>query len=159
MTRVFPHPIFFVTLLIVWMILTSFSLGQLILGSGVSFVACRALSALEPQNVGIRRWTPIPRLIGVFLLDMAWSNVQVARIILGRRQPRSSIVEVPLETRDRAVLAILSIIITATPGTAWLGWNPRTGILLMHVFDLEEEAMWRDLMKSRYEKTLMEIFE
>ncbi len=159
MKRILPHPIFFVLLLLMWMILTRFSLGQLILGSAVSFVACRALSALEPNNVTIKRWGPVPRLLGVFLLDMAWSNVQVARVILSRRQPRSSIVEVPLDTRDRAVLAILSIIITATPGTAWLGWNPRTGILLMHVFDLEEEEMWRDLMKRRYEKTLMEIFE
>ncbi|MCJ8139204.1 Na+/H+ antiporter subunit E [Falsirhodobacter halotolerans] len=159
MKRVVPHPIFFCLLLLMWMILTRFSLGQLILGSAVSAVACRALSALEPKNVTIRRWRPIPRLIGVFLMDMAWSNLQVARVILGRRQPRSSIVEVPLDTRDRAILAIMSIIITATPGTAWLGWNPRSGILLMHVFDLEEEEMWRDLMKTRYEKTLREIFE
>ncbi len=68
-------------------------------------------------------------------------------------------IEIELETRNRTALALLAIIVTATPGTAWLGWNPRRGVLLLHVFDLVDEAQWQDLIKNRYEKALREILE
>ncbi|WP_045390351.1 Na+/H+ antiporter subunit E [Falsirhodobacter sp. alg1] len=158
MKRLFPHPALAVFLLLVWLILTRFSVGQLILGSIVACVAAGALKSLEPQRTRILSWRPIPKLLAVFIGDMLWSNYAVACVILRRKPPRSAVIEVPLQTRNRASLAILAIFITATPGTAWLGWNPRNGVLLVHVLDLEEEEMWRELMQNRYERTLMEIF-
>ena len=49
--------------------------------------------------------------------------------------------------------------ITATPGTAWIEYEPRNGQLLLHVFDLIEGDDWVRTIKSRYESLLMEIFE
>jgi multicomponent K+:H+ antiporter subunit E len=56
-------------------------------------------------------------------------------------------------------LAVLAIIVTATPGTAWMEYDAASGSLLLHVFDLVDEASWTDLVKNRYEHMLMEIFE
>jgi multicomponent K+:H+ antiporter subunit E len=53
---------------------------------------------------------------------------------------------------------MLAVIITATPGTAWLEYDDETGILLLHVFDMVEEADWQDLIANRYEALLMEAF-
>ena len=45
---------------------------------------------------------------------------------------------------DENALALLSCILTATPGTAWLEFDRQTGILLIHVLDLENgEALVR----------------
>jgi len=65
----------------------------------------------------------------------------------------------PLELRDPTGLAVLSVIVTSTPGTAWFDYNAARGVLLIHVFDLVDEEGWRELIKSRYEHLLMEIFE
>ncbi len=71
----------------------------------------------------------------------------------------SGFVAIPLDLRDPLGLAILSIIITSTPGTAWVDYNSARGTLLIHVFDLVDEEGWRKLIKNRYEHLLTEIFE
>ena len=159
MKRLFPHPLLTLALILMWMILTRFSLGQAILGTVIAIVASKALAKLEPKTVRIRRWSPIPILLFVLVKDVLASNFHVASLILSGRQPKSGVVEVDLETRNRNILAILAIIISATPGTAWLGWNPRTGKLLIHVFDLREGDVWKTLLQDRYECRLREIFE
>ena len=76
-------------------------------------------------------------------LDIIRSNIAVARLILtgGREgQRRSEFIEIPLDLRSQGALAILAIILTATPGTAWLEYKPATGTLLLHVFDMVDEA-------------------
>jgi len=51
------------------------------------------------------------------------------------------------------------VIITSTPGTAWMDYNSARGEVLLHVFDLVDEAEWLDTIKNRYEHLLREIFE
>jgi multicomponent K+:H+ antiporter subunit E len=119
------------------------------------------MKALEPSKPQIRRWSQIPRLLGVVLIDIIVSNAAVIRIIvLGRQEPRrSGFVMIPLELRDPTGLAVLSCIITSTPGTAWLEYRAANGRLLIHVLDMDDEQEVIDLVKKRYESILMEIFQ
>ena len=66
---------------------------------------------------------------------------------------------IPLELRSPMGLAVLGVIITSTPGTAWIDYNSARGTLLLHVFDLVDEQGWRMLIKQRYERLLLEIFQ
>jgi multicomponent K+:H+ antiporter subunit E len=51
------------------------------------------------------------------------------------------------------------VIVTATPGTSWAGYDAAQGVLTLHVLDLaDEEGMVRTI-KLRYEAPLREIFE
>ena len=56
-------------------------------------------------------------------------------------------------------LAILACIITSTPGTIWMSYEPKQRVLLIHVFDLVDEATWIRMIAERYERPLREIFE
>jgi len=162
MTRLVPHPILAVGLVLMWLLLTRFSLGNLILGGAIAFVAVRALTALQPSRVRLRRWDLIPRLVLIVMYDILRSNVAVARLILsgGRGSGRrSGFIEIPLELHHSVGLAILAVVLTSTPGTAWIQYDTGRGILLLHVFDLVEGEDWVDLVKNRYERLLMEIFE
>jgi multicomponent K+:H+ antiporter subunit E len=162
MTRLVPYPVLTAGLVLMWLLLNRFSVGHLLLGSAVALIAGRSMSALRPAKPRIRRWDKIPRLIGVILFDIARSNLAVATLILtgGRHhRRRSGFIEVPLELHQPAALALLAVIITATPGTAWMQYDPRRDTVLLHVFDLVDEADWIKLVKGRYESMLLEIFE
>lgn len=162
MSRVFPYPLLIVSLIVMWLLMTSFSLGQLVLGTGVALIAAQGLAALGPAKPTIRRWRPIPKLIAIVLYDIVRSNIAVAGLILngGNNNRRvSGFLTIPLDLRSPMGLAILGVIITSTPGTAWIDYNSARGTLLLHVFDLVDEEGWRTLIKERYESLLREIFE
>ena len=91
MSRVLPYPVLTVALLLMWVLLTSFSPGQFLLGAAIAAAASRATAALQPSKPRLRRWQLIPRLVGVVTLDILRSNIAVASIILqGRRRDRVS---------------------------------------------------------------------
>lgn len=161
MSRVLPYPVLTASLLVMWLLLTSFSLGQFLLGGLVALTASRAMTALEPSKPRIRRWRVIPKLAGHVALDILRSNIAVFSIIIqGRRRERvSGFVAIPLDLRDPTGLAVLSCIVTSTPGTAWVEYDPASGILLIHVLDLFDKDAWVSVIKNRYEAPLMEIFE
>lgn len=161
MSRVLPYPVLAAALLLMWLLLTSFSVGQFIIGALVATGASRAMAALQPAKPRLRRWQLIPGLLGTVTLDILRSNIAVARLILpgGRRDRVAGFVAIPLELRDKTGLAVLSCIITSAPGTAWVEYAPDSGILLIHVLDLADEAEWVSLIKNRYEAPLKEIFE
>lgn len=162
MKRFVPHPLLSLALVLMWLLLTRFSLGNLVLGGIIALVAGWALSALQPRGPRIRRWDQIGKLMGIVTYDIIRSNMSVAWLILtgGRQgQRRSQFIDIPLDLRSPSALALLSIIVTATPGTAWVEYRTSSGVLLLHVFDVIDEATWRELIKNRYEALLLEIFE
>ena len=114
-----------------------------------------------PRKPRLRKWYLLPRLLGIVLYDIVRSNIAVASILVrGRRASfKSGFMTVPLDLEDPTALAVLSVIVTSTPGTAWLEYNSLSRTVLIHVLDLVEEEEWRRLIKGRYEALLMEIFE
>jgi multicomponent K+:H+ antiporter subunit E len=158
---ILPYPLLAAGLALMWLLLAGFTPGQLVLAVIVSVASSHALAALGEVSPRIRRWLAIPELFGIVLYDIVRSNVAVASILLsGRRRPRTSgFIVVPIRLRHPSALAILSIVLTSTPGTAWLDYNSTRGELLIHVFDLVDDAQWIDLIANRYEKLLLEIFE
>lgn len=161
MRRLVPYPLMMASLLLMWLLLTDFTVGQLIIGLVVSLMAGQGLAALHPASPRLRRWDLIPKLIGIVLYDIVLSNIEVVTIIVrgDRRVRRSGFVNIPLELRDPIGLAILSVIVTSTPGTAWMDYDSSRSTVLLHVLDLVDEEAWVDTIKDRYEFLLREIFE
>lgn len=162
MARVLPHPLLALALVVMWLLLNRFSLGHLILGSIVAVIAGQAMAALEPVRPRIRRWDLVARLFLAVMRDIVRSNVAVARLIVGggrRGGRRSGFVEIDLPLRDPTALAVLAVIVTSTPGTAWMDYDAARGRLLLHVFDLVDEDEWRRIVTDRYAGPLKEIFE
>jgi len=159
--RLLPYPALAVSLLVMWLLLTqSFSPGQVLLGALVATAGNWAMAALHPKITYIRKWSEVVKLAGVVAFDILRSNLAVATIVLTRRSDRtSSFLNIPLDLRNEHGLTILALIITATPGTAWVQFDRASTILTIHVFDLVDEEEWIRLLKSRYEASLMAIFE
>ena len=56
-------------------------------------------------------------------------------------------------------LAALAMITAVVPGTVWSELASDRSVLLMHVFDVEDEAAFIAHFKQAYERPLQEIFE
>lgn len=162
MNAILPYPLLSLALLILWLLLNqSVSTGQIILGSVIAVLASWVMATLRTEKPHIRRPGTILRLVGLVLVDIVRSNIAVARIIVRSREPgvNAGFLSIPLDMRSRHGLAVLAIIITSTPGTAWVNYDAAKSTLLLHVLDLVDETVWIETIKHRYERLLMEIFE
>ena len=157
-----PFPLLWLALVAMWLVLNgTVAPGQVIVGMVVALGAVLALRGLQAPSRRARRPMAALGLAFVVLLDIARSNAAVAAIVLrGRkRNHRAGFVEIPLELRHPAGLAVLACIITSTPGTSWAGYDSRAGVLTMHILDLVDDDDAIRAIKDRYERPLLEIFE
>lgn len=161
MRTLLPYPLLAVALAVVWLLLNqSAEVAHWLLGSWVAIAAALGYAALRPPRTPIRRpWVAIV-LAFVVLADIVRSNLAVGRIVIHPRSPgrRPGFLDVPLALRSPAGLATLACIVTATPGTAWAGYDSARGVLTLHVLDLSDEDEWIAVIKQRYERRLLEIF-
>ena len=162
MNRLLPAPLLSIALFALWLLLNlSVSPGNLLLGALLAILAPILLAPLRPQHAHVKRPWVVTKLIGSVGLNVITSNLQVARSVLSakRRPPRSAFVHIPLALRDVHGLAALSMITTVVPGTVWSELALDRSMLLLHVFDLRDEAQFIEHFKHTYERPLMEIFE
>jgi multicomponent K+:H+ antiporter subunit E len=161
MRKLFRYPGLTLALVMMWLLLSqSMAPAHILFGLITALFATWVMAHLEVTPAGVRITSAISRLAASVLHDIVRSNIAVAWIILSRgAQPTSGFVRIPLDTSNRYCLAGLACIITATPGTLWMEHDSRRNILLLHVLDLVDEQHWVDLIKRRYERLLMEVFE
>jgi multicomponent K+:H+ antiporter subunit E len=162
MSRIFPHPLLTIALTLMWLLLQqSTGLGHVLLGLFVAWAASHAMARLGPHKPKIRRPDLVLKLLVTVLVDTVRSNIAVSRIVLAgdRRKTTAGFIQMPLELKDPAGLAVLSCIITAIPGSAWLEYSPVQSSVLIHVLDLIDEDEWIDTIRQRYETLLLEIFQ
>jgi multicomponent K+:H+ antiporter subunit E len=157
-----PAPLLSAALFALWLVLNqSVSAGHLLLAVTLALAVPLLCAPLRPLPVRIRRPATVLRLILAVGIDVLASNVSVGMKVLqaGRRAPRGAFVKVPLDLRNANGLAALSMITTVVPGTVWSELALDRSLLLLHVFDLDDEATFVAHFKQRYERPLMEIFE
>ena len=162
MRRRFPAPWLSLALWALWLLLNlSLSAGNLLLGAALAILAPVMFAPLRPLPVRIRRPGVIIKLFFLVGRDVVASNIAVAWGVLraGKNPPRSRFIKIPLDLRDANGLAALSMITTVVPGTVWSELALDRSVLLLHVFDLDDEASFIEHFKTAYERPLMEIFE
>lgn len=156
-------PLLTVLLVVIWLLLNgTFSPGHVVLGAVFAVLLVLAAAQLRPVRPRLRRLYLVVPLVLVVLVDILRSNLGVGRIVLGLvkdRKIRSGFLDVPLDLRDPHGLAMLAAIITSTPGTSWAGLSPDGRWLKLHILDLKDEEEWIHIIKDRYERPLMRIFE
>jgi multicomponent K+:H+ antiporter subunit E len=161
MRRLLPHPWLALALLVLWLLLgQTLDRAHVLLGIAVAIAVSALYAPLSPQ-AGPARFAAIARLLAVVLVDVVRSNLAVAAIVFrpGGSNRRAGFVRIALDTRHAGALAALALIVTATPGTSWAGYDAAGNILTLHMLDLADEASFARDFKMRYENPLREIFE
>ena len=163
MRRWLPSPLLSLGLLLTWLLLNqSLEAAHWLLGAALAIVAPLLARQLQPHGQArIRRPLALLRLLGFSAIEILRSCFNVSQIILLRRSAdvNSQFIRVPLDLRSPHGLALLSCLINSTPGTVWVDLLPDSHELLLHVFDLHDEAWWVETIKTRYEGPLIEVFD
>lgn len=161
MRRWLPFPVISAMLLGTWLLLNqSFSIGHVLLGSILAIAGSWVLMRLEAPPLIFKRLWVIVQLGLKVIVDMTRSNYRVARLALNDKPDRTpGFVRIQLSVRSHYSLALLACIITATPGTSWVAYEPTSNVLIIHVLDLVDDDDWAKIIGERYEGLLKEIFE
>lgn len=158
--RVLPSLPLTVTVIAFWMIMVAdLSLVQwlfaIVLGVVIPLFAAR----LDREFARIGNVRLVPKMIGVLIWDVIVSNVEVARLVLGRESNITpGFIWLPLEIANIHGIAALTSFITLTPGTVSAALSEDRKYLLIHVLNLKDADEVIAGIKRRYEVPLMEIF-
>jgi multicomponent K+:H+ antiporter subunit E len=159
--RWLPSPLLSCVLFVVWPVLNqSWSLGQLLLGLVLAVVIPWFTEPLRDHRPRLRRPLLAAKLVLLVLKDIVTSNIDVAKLILGRESRiKPAFVWVPLTLTDPHGIVALAGIITMTPGTLSADLSADHCHLLVHAFNVDDEAALIASIKTRYEAPLLEIFQ
>ena len=161
MKRWFPAPWLSLGIFGGWLLLNqSLDAADVLLAALVAWLMPVLMAPLRPPAGPLRRWGTLLWLILKVGRDVVSSALDVAFGVLrsARLPPRSAFVQVPPDLRDPHALAALAIITSVVPGTVWSELAPDHRTLLLHVFDVPDEAAFIEHFKQTYERPLMEIF-
>jgi len=149
------------TLFVMWLLLNnSMSTGHVLLGAALAIFFANSSRSWRPLRPSVKHLYVAIGLIFVVLIDIVKSNIMVAKVVLrGVTGGGPGFVTIPLDLRDPHGLAVLAMIVTATPGTVWVDMDRAEGKLVLHILDIHDEAAWVRTIKQRYEQPLREIFE
>ncbi len=160
--RVFPHPLLTLVLTAVWVALVNtVTLNALVFGLIVGTIVPLATAAYWPDRPRLRNPLAIAGYILVVLWDICVANVQVAAIILFKRNAnlRPAWLSIPLDLRTPEAITVLAGTITMTPGTLSSDLSEDGTHLLVHCLHAPDPDAVRTQIKTRYERRLKEIFE
>ncbi len=160
--RLIPHPFLSLTLVFVWLALVNkFTFGNLLLGILFAIVIPMLTAPYWPDRPKISRPFKGVEYVLVVLWDIVVANVQVAAIILFKREKdiRSQWIVVPLDVRSAEAITVLAGTITMTPGTVSATLAADGGSILVHCLHTDDVDAVRDEIKNRYERRLKEIFQ
>ena len=163
MRRWLPAPLVSASLLLMWLMLNqTVHPAHWLLGSVLAIAAPLLARPLQPHgHARLRHPRALLRLLWFSAIEIVRSCFNVAQIIVLRRSAdvNARFIRVPLDLRSPHGLALLSCLINSTPGTVWVEILPENHELLLHVFEIVDADAMIAMVKQRYERPLMEIFE
>jgi len=160
--KLLPHPLLTLLLIVAWqMLVNKLTLGNLVLGAILGLIIPLLTAPYWPNRPRLRSLPRIVEYILVVLWDIVIANIQVAGIILFKRNAntRPAWINIPLRLHSPEAITVLAGTITMTPGTISSDLSADGHTLLVHCLHAPDPDAIRDQIKSRYERRLMEIFE
>lgn len=81
------------------------------------------------------------RFVVWFAIEVVKASLDVARLVLARRVTTApAVVRVTLQRRDERLATLIGCLLTLTPGTMALEYEPHTGVLYVHALDIDAQS-------------------
>lgn len=159
--RLLPNPMLTLLLAGIWLLLNNtLAGGHVVLGLFLGWAIPLLVSGFLIEVPRVRKPLKLCRFILIVLCDIVVANIHVARLVLGPKEKlRPAFIVMPMRIENEFVLAVLTSIVSLTPGTVSAGLSPDHKSLLMHALDAPDREEIVASVQSRYEAALLEIFE
>ncbi len=161
MSRIFPHPLLSLFLILVWLLLNNTtSFGHIVLGSIIAILVPVLTREFWLENIKIKNTKVLFKFIGVFIWDVLVANVVVAKLILSKNSSlMPAFMVIDLDIKNSLGVSILANTISLTPGTVSCDLSLDRKQLLVHALHAPDVQESIDEIKKRYELPLMEVFD
>jgi len=159
MRYILPMPVHSLMLLVVWLLLNGFSVGQLVLGLFLAWLIPVITWPYTDHQSRAGKPLKILMYIGRLLKDIVVCNIEVAGKVLGKNKDLApGFVAYPLSLQQDFPLTVLASTISLTPGTVSVDFSDDKKWLYIHALHIESEQDVIDEIRQRYEIPLQEIF-
>jgi multicomponent Na+:H+ antiporter subunit E len=150
-------------LALMWGAITgTFTLGNLMLGGGVGFLALWLMRHQITRPTLFRRFRQAVSLTALFLYEMLVSALRVAVLVLSpnmKRHLKPAIIAFPLSVKTDPEIALLANLITLTPGTLSVDVSSDKKTLYVHALSMPDRQKLIDDIANGFEKKIKEVFE
>ena len=110
-------------------------------------------------NYFVRSWRTV-RLIVYFVYELLMSSFQVAwNVLTPWNQPKSAVINMPLDVESDLEILLVSSLISLTPGTLSLDVSADRKTLYVHAMFGEDPDATVQQLKSGMERLVLEVFE
>lgn len=153
-----PHPLLSLMVAVTWLLANNtLYVGHLILAVFLGLALPRLTVHFWPDAPTLRRPGVALRLLAVFAYDIVVANFQVARLVLGPNENlHAAFLEIPIDLDNDFAISLLASMITLTPGTVTVDYDPERSIIRVHALDTEDPDAMVEEIKQRYETPLKE---
>lgn len=148
-------------LAVFWLFLSdSYTMNSFVLGYLFAMLLVFLMRKILPGRFYVITLYHIIKLIIVFLVELIKANIDVLRIILKPHMKNESAFFVyHTDLNNKWQVALLSNLITLTPGTVVIGVNDDMKRLYIHCLDFSTKEEEVESIKSSLEKAVREVGE
>lgn len=148
-----------VVLALLWMFMNSnFSVQGFFVGFALGMVAVFIVRRFLPGRFYMKRVYAIIKLSLIFLWELTKSNISVMRVVLSPKiDIHPGFFAYPTDLEEDWEIALLSALITLTPGTVIVAISEDQRTMYIHALDLEEADTEIDNIKRNFEAVIKEV--
>lgn len=106
----------------------------------------------------LRKITILTKFIGFYFYEMVISSIQIAwDVVTVKDYSRPGFIEIPLDAKTHLEIAVISNLITFSPGTMVVGLSEDRKFLRVHVMFLDDPEAEIRVIKSKLESRVLEV--
>lgn len=148
-----------IVLAFLWVFMNGdFTVGTFVTGYIIGLVAVYILRNFLPGRFYLKRLYWMVRLFLVFIIELVKANVDVVRIVMAPKiDIHPGFYAYPCDLEEEWEVALLSTLITLTPGTVVVAISEDYSIIYIHGLDMDDADAEIANIKTSFENVIKEV--
>lgn len=148
-----------IVLAFLWVFMNGdFTVGTFVTGYIIGLVAVYILRNFLPGRFYLKRLYWIIKLIFIFIIELIKANIEVVRIVMTPKiDIHPGFYAYPNDLEEEWEVALLSTLITLTPGTVVVAISEDYSVIYIHGLDMEDADLEINNIKTSFENVIKEV--
>lgn len=148
-----------IVLAFLWVFMNAeFTIGTFVTGYIIGLVAVYILRNFLPGRFYLKRLYWMIRLFFIFIIELIKANLEVVRIVVSPKiDIHPGFYAYPNDLEEEWEVALLSTLITLTPGTVVVAISEDYSIIYIHGLDMEDADVEIENIKTSFENVIKEV--